>query len=76
MIVRFLDVGGIFIIIVYALFSIDVTASGGHLYDKERLTVLHIYIYIYQVQNSVFADRYVPEKLLRCGGGKELKNEL
>jgi CRISPR/Cas system-associated endoribonuclease Cas2 len=35
-----------------------------------------IYIYIYWVQNSVFADRCVPEKLLRCGGGKELKNEL
>jgi hypothetical protein len=36
----------------------------------------YIYIYIYSVQNSVFADRYVPENLLRCGGGKELKNEL
>jgi hypothetical protein len=29
-----------------------------------------------RIQNSVFADRYVPEKLLRCGGRKELKNEL
>jgi hypothetical protein len=29
-----------------------------------------------RIQNSVFADCYVPEKLLRCGGRKELKNEL
>ena len=25
-----------------------------------------LYIYVYYVQNSVFADRYVPEKLLPC----------
>ena len=39
MIVRFLDIGGFYTILVYTLFSLHL---GGHLHDKERLTVLHI----------------------------------
>jgi hypothetical protein len=44
---------------------------------KQKNQEFHdLIIYIYKIQNSVFAERYVLEKLLRCGGGKELKDEL